>query len=150
MFIFVCPAMSHSCLVCLKIISLNKVQCQYMLSYSGFSNCFFTVRPSVLDKVLVVKCQRATAKCWSGAAFKVWYDLWNISSYTDLLSLKKSEVNNTTKFFLFFCVWTQIVAFTVFCCILNKFLTYPLRRTIVGQKNAGSGQFFSSSVALGG
>ena len=38
--------------------------------------------------------------------------------------------------------------FTVFCRILNKFLTYALRRTISGWKNSGFGQiFFSGALA---
>ena len=121
-----------------------------MLGFFFFSNFFFKVRPVVLNKVFVIKCQRPPAKCWSRAAFKVWSDLYNISSYINILSLPKSKVNYTTKYF-FFCVWTQIVAHIVFFFlrILNQFLTCTLSWTIIGGRNSGSRQF-SFSAALSG
>ena len=45
---------------------------------------------------------------------------------------------------------SQIVPFTVFCGILNKFLTYTLSRTIAGWKHSGFKLFFLPSGALVG
>ena len=91
-----------------------------------------------------VSCKASPAKCWFKAAFKVSSDLWNKRSHTDLLSLPKSKVA-TQQNFIFLC-GAQIVAYTFFYCNLKKFLTYSLRRSIVGGNISGYGQFFSSAA----
>ena len=58
-------------------------------------------------------------------------------NFSAILSQNKSKLQS------------QIVTFAVFCCILNKFLTYVLRRTIAGWKISGFGQFiFSGALKL--
>ena len=63
---------------------------------------------------------------------------------TNFLEARTKHSTVSKDFFV--CVWSQIVTFTAFCCILNKFLIYALRRTIAGRKNFGFLQIFSGDL----